>query len=698
MYGSLPPEALAITITTDSTNARTLFAQGLMQLWNFNTPEALRNFEASIEEDNNCAMCLWGIAAARGTNINRFVDTEDVKKATAAIQKALRIIAEAAGNGYSALETALVTAQTVRWPDASPSSGEGSGEGEEESTWVSEWTDKGQDHYDEAYAAKMESVVQEHAAITSGVSGDGDLDMALLGALYVESVMNVHRWNYYDYDRQLNEGKSVLDADYTLPQKTIRTVIQPAYSHLQSILGDNYSPAHPLALHLWVHLTEQSHQPQHGEEGADRLAQAMKVGRGVKAGHLIHMPAHTYLRMGAWEKAITSSQRSIEVDQEYAGMCLSPYCPHHNIAVMIHAAMNSGRPMLAKQWAPTHPAHKESHLAAQYIGGLFLTPLEFVYAKFGQWQELRALATTAESVTANAEAALLDRELLETETMTNNREGEEGLGALLLTTSKLRGGGSSDDVASSSSSRLLEGNSGSGTTEAKSSPPKASVPAYLRAISAYGAALTAVHAPIHPETEAAEMLATLEAVVEEIQSDEEAFSIPTHHVFYPFHKEAGTLMVALAAAALQIREGRPATAVTLLEAAAATQDSFQYMEPEHFYTPIRHCLGAALLATSAASGGGGSSDSSQQEQRELLLQAERVFKRDLLEHPRNVWALTGLKSTYMRLLELLRGQKGYDEAEEGRLLGLRRGASEGLLGLQGREFTPQGACCELGLC
>ncbi len=48
-------------------------------------------------------------------------------------------------------------------------------------------------------------------------------------------------------------------------------------------------PDHVLGIHLYIHMTEASDDPWRAVDGAERLA-----GLAPGAGHLVHMPAHTY--------------------------------------------------------------------------------------------------------------------------------------------------------------------------------------------------------------------------------------------------------------------------------------------------------------------------------------------------------------------------------------------------------------------
>lgn len=91
-----------------------------------------------------------------------------------------------------------------------------------------------------------------------------------------------------------------------------------------------------------------------------------------------------------------------------------------------------------------------------------------------------------------------------------------------------------------------------------------------------------------------------------------------------------------AAARLAAAKGDADTAISLLEEASALEDKLAYNEPEDVFFPARHLLGAALLDVGRGS------------------EAEAVFREDLKRHPKNGWALTGLKSA-------LAAQKRSDE-------------------------------------
>src|SRR5207342_3756055 len=89
---------------------------------------------------------------------------------------------------------------------------------------------------------------------------------------------------------------------------------QEAIAALQRVLAAN--PKHPGALHLWIHLWEATDTPERAEAEADRLLPLMPG-----AGHIVHMPAHIYQRVGRHADVITSNQLAAKADEDYIAQC-----------------------------------------------------------------------------------------------------------------------------------------------------------------------------------------------------------------------------------------------------------------------------------------------------------------------------------------------------------------------------------------
>lgn len=88
-------------------------------------------------------------------------------------------------------------------------------------------------------------------------------------------------------------------------------------------------PAHPAALHMYIHLMEPTNTPERAEKAADTLMPA--------AGHMIHMPSHIYQRVGRYADAMRSNQLAIAADENYIaqyqaqGLYPMAYYPHISI-------------------------------------------------------------------------------------------------------------------------------------------------------------------------------------------------------------------------------------------------------------------------------------------------------------------------------------------------------------------------------
>src|ERR1700730_18403201 len=150
-----------------------------------------------------------------------------------------------------------------------------------------------------------------------------DQDIAML---YVESAMDLRPWGYWTRDG-------------TPYERTAEIV-----ALTEQVIARN--PQHPGALHLYIHLME-AYQAEKGEPAADRLQTLMPA-----AGHMVHMPAHIYQRVGRYADAARSNEMAIAADEDYISQCraqgLYPmaYYPH-NLHFLWFAATAQGRSKLA---------------------------------------------------------------------------------------------------------------------------------------------------------------------------------------------------------------------------------------------------------------------------------------------------------------------------------------------------------------
>ena len=190
---------------------------------------------------------------------------------------------------------------------------------------------------------------------------------------------------------------------------------------------------HPGALHLWIHLWEATDTPERAEKEADRLLPLMPG-----AGHVVHMPAHIYQRIGRHADVISSNIAAAKADKEYIAQCraqgLYPlsYYPH-NIHFVWMGATAAGHEQLALDSARrvVNSIPQEALGTVPILQGFVVVPYWAMvrFAKWddiladkgprhetaftrGAWRYARALAYTAKAQLAEAEKELAELKTL----------------------------------------------------------------------------------------------------------------------------------------------------------------------------------------------------------------------------------------------------------------------------------------------
>jgi len=240
-------------VTTASPLAQKYFDQGLAFTYGFNHFEAERSFEQAARIDPHMAMAYWGIALVLGPNYNLPQDQESGRRAFEAIKRARSL-----EHGAAPQEHDLIDALGQRYG----SDGKGSAA------------------LDQAYAAAMREVAHRYP---------DDLDVQ---TLFAESLMDLHPWQLWSTD-----GKPGPD--------TIEIV-----TTLETVLKKN--PLHVGANHYYIHAVEASSDPSRAISSADRLGALTPA-----AGHLVHMPAHIYIRTGRFHDSARVNAKAIEADEAF---------------------------------------------------------------------------------------------------------------------------------------------------------------------------------------------------------------------------------------------------------------------------------------------------------------------------------------------------------------------------------------------
>jgi len=320
-------------VSTKNKEAQEFFDQGLRLIYAFNHDEAARSFHKAAELDSTLAIAYWGIAEAVGPNYNDPASEDRFKQAHVAIQKAVDLSGTASAN-----EKAYIAAMAKRFP-ADPKADLRKAA--------------------EEYCAAMREVVRNYP---------DDLDAA---TLFAEAGMNLHPWGLWHPDGTPEAGTEEIVA-------TLESVIRREPNHLG-------------AVHYYIHAVEASNSPERALAGANRLAAMAPA-----AGHIVHMPAHVYIRTGDYAAAVKTNQDAAEADRAYMkssgvdGIYSMMYYSHNLHFIAMCSAMTGDY----------NESRKAAGMLAEHVGPAvkMMPPLEgfmsipmAVDVRFHKWDEILAM-------------------------------------------------------------------------------------------------------------------------------------------------------------------------------------------------------------------------------------------------------------------------------------------------------------------
>jgi len=320
-------------VSTKNASAQEFFDQGLRLIYAFNHDEAARSFQKAAELDPKLAMAYWGIAEAVGPNYNDPASEDRFKRAHEAIQKAVDL----SGNASDA-ERGYIFAMAKRFP-ADPKAD----------------LRKAAEEYRDA----MREVVKNNP---------DDLDAA---TLFAESGMNLHPWGLWHQDGTPHEGTEEIVA-------TLESVIKRDPDHLG-------------ALHYYIHAVEASNSPERALAAANRLA-----AQAPAAGHIVHMPAHIYIRTGDYAAAVKTNLEAAAADRAYLkssgaqGIYPMMYYSHNLHFIAMCSAM-TGDYAEARKAAEMLAAHVEPFVKDMPPLEGFMTIPMAVNVRFHKWDAILAM-------------------------------------------------------------------------------------------------------------------------------------------------------------------------------------------------------------------------------------------------------------------------------------------------------------------
>jgi tetratricopeptide (TPR) repeat protein len=273
-------------ISSATPEAQRYFDQGLALLYGFEYEKSEKSFARAAALDPDCAMCLWGQALAMGPYQNSGPMPEDKRAQAKALT--VRVLSS---TRLSETERALAQALDLRYAPTPPA--------------------------DDKLAVHGVRYAEALAALSAAHPQD-DVLMVLAG----QAAMEVRPWDYWQAD-----GRTPLPWGGR------------ALKLIETVLARN--PNQPQAQHLYIHLTEASTKPDEAERAADMLEVAAPA-----SAHLVHMPTHTYYRVGRFADAIRANRRAIEVDDALAARLgeAKPFYGYfrHHMSFIVSAAEQRG--------------------------------------------------------------------------------------------------------------------------------------------------------------------------------------------------------------------------------------------------------------------------------------------------------------------------------------------------------------------
>ncbi len=175
----------------------------------------------------------------------------------------------------------------------------------------------------------------------------------------------------------------------------------------RAIAADSMNPG---ACHFYIHAVEKV-KPALAVPCAERLAALMPA-----AGHLVHMPAHIYARVGRYNDAVDANMHAVHADETFIAdrrgqqsFYTIAYYPH-NFHFLAFAAAFAGRSQDAIKAATSASENTPVEVALLALEAEYVVPARFLYlATYQRWDEILALPVPPDTLHAARGMALYAR-------------------------------------------------------------------------------------------------------------------------------------------------------------------------------------------------------------------------------------------------------------------------------------------------
>ncbi len=157
------------------------------------------------------------------------------------------------------------------------------------------------------------------------------------------------------------------------------------------------APNDPGTIHLYIHLTEWSDDPHKAIPYGERLAALTP-----SASHLVHMPSHTFYRVGRYRDAMNSNVNAVALDQRYdelarppggvPGMALHAHNIHFGMGGALMAGGAEEGLLLGQRFLATYPDIPADNALRQMMAHNAYA----IHGRFGSAEQVAALAEPPE--------------------------------------------------------------------------------------------------------------------------------------------------------------------------------------------------------------------------------------------------------------------------------------------------------------
>jgi tetratricopeptide (TPR) repeat protein len=289
VFAAIAATSAHLPVSTTNAQAQAAIDRGVFLYYAYDGTDATKAFARGAALDPQLAMAYWGVALARGPDLNTPITQERFDDAARAARKAVALDATA-----SEPERRFITILALRYQGK-----------------FADWaTDNA------AYRNAMFAFAQSSR----------DENAKLLAA------------------EALLEGGGLAWQNGALASEDSRN----AFALVTAVLSDD--PTSVMANHLCVHLYDLAPDRSAALPCAQRLDAAVFP---PEAEHLAHMPAHYWIETGDYAKALASSERAYTLMTQLDGGLESPHglqYAKHDVAVGYSAAMMLGNYETAQMW------------------------------------------------------------------------------------------------------------------------------------------------------------------------------------------------------------------------------------------------------------------------------------------------------------------------------------------------------------